>query len=99
MHRGSSKGARERRVPEILPLSAPPPPPTTIPITVEFARAGRSESTVVQVVPGTEVRRVLRSTGRSAEGSAVLIDDRPVPLDTPLRAPVRLVVISTFSGG
>ncbi len=97
MHRGSSKGdGREPPPPETLPLSASP---TTIPVTIEVTRGGSVERRSLEVAPGTLVRTALRSFGQAPEGSAVLVDDRPIPLDTPIDAPVRLTVIPTFSGG
>jgi sulfur carrier protein ThiS len=45
------------------------------------------------------VRSALRSLGHFPEGSAVLLEDVPIPLDTPIDGPVRLVVVPTFSGG
>jgi sulfur carrier protein ThiS len=53
----------------------------------------------IEVVPGTMVRTALRSIGHSPEGCAVLVDDIPVPLDTPIDQPLRLTVVPTFSGG
>lgn len=53
----------------------------------------------IRVVPGTLVRAVLRSLGQSPEGSAVLAEDVPIPLDTPIDGPMRLTVVPTFSGG
>ena len=96
MHRGSSKGPRgEAPRPERLPLSASPP----LRIVLTVARAGRSDRYTVQVPRGTPLRAVLHSIGRPAEGSAVLEEDRPVPLDLPLEKDSRFTVIPTFSGG
>ena len=99
MHRGSSKGARSDRAPEILPLSAPPAPPASVCVELEAARAGRSDVRVVRVAPGTTVRELLRSIGQPVEGCAVLDGERPVPSDEPLVAPRRLTIVPTFSGG
>ena len=97
MHRGSSKGARARaRTSETLPLSASSP---RVRITVELVRAGTSELRRLSVPPGTAVRVMLRTLGRPAEGSAVLVEDVPVPLDTPIDRPTRFTVLTTFSGG
>ena len=97
MHRGSSKGARsDPPAPEILPLSASP---ATISVDVEVERGGSVRRQTIEVRPGTLVRAALRSLGHAAEGSAVLIDETPIPLDTPILAPLRLTVIPTFSGG
>ncbi len=96
MHRGSSKGRRGRApAPEPLPLSASP----TVRIELEVTRASHSDRHTVQVPRGTVLRAVLRSIGQSAEGSAVLSGDRPVPLDLPLEKSERFRVIPTFSGG
>jgi sulfur carrier protein ThiS len=97
MHRGSSKGARnQRRPPETLPLSASP---SKVSVVIEFTRGGSVERQRVRVAPGTLVRTVLRSSGRSPEGCAVLQGDVSIPLDTPIMGPVRLTVVPTFSGG
>ncbi|MCI4333424.1 MAG: MoaD/ThiS family protein [Thermoplasmata archaeon] len=53
----------------------------------------------VSVAPGTPVRQLLRSLGHAPEGSAVLVDGVPVPLDTRIVAPVRFTIVPTFSGG
>jgi sulfur carrier protein ThiS len=97
MHRGSSNGVRrQRRAPETLPLSASPTP---VLVTIEITRGGSVERTQIRVAPGTLIRAALRSTGHAPEGSAVLIEEVPVPLDTPIDQPVRLTVVPTFSGG
>jgi sulfur carrier protein ThiS len=97
MHRGSSKGVRAAPGPAgTLPLSASP---RTVAVRVEITRAGSVRRRTVRVPPGESIRGVLRRLGEPAEGSAVLIDDAPVPLDTPIERPVRLVVLPTFSGG
>jgi sulfur carrier protein ThiS len=97
MHRGSSKGARDpRRPPDNLPLSASP---AAISVVVEVTRGGSVERQRIRVAPGTLVRAVLRSTGHAPEGSAVLVNEVPIPLDTPIDRSVRLTVIPTFSGG
>ncbi len=95
MHRGSSKGAREARAPETLPLSALP----LLSVEVEVARGAAGAVRTVEVAPGTTVRELLRSLGRSPEGCAVLEGDRPLPSDTPLQHACRLTVVPTFSGG
>ncbi len=97
MHRGSSKGARsERPAPETLPLSASP---KTVSVMVEVTRGGSVDRRRIRVAPGTLVRAALRSVGQSPEGSAVLLNEVPIPLDTPIEGPMRLTVIPTFSGG
>ena len=96
MHRGSSKGRRGTAPgPERLPLSASP----TLRIELEVTRAGRSDRHTIRVPSGTLLRSVLRSIGQAAEGSAVLLGDRPVPLDLRLEKNARFRVIPTFSGG
>jgi len=96
MHRGSSKGSGDRTpLPEPLPLSAS----SAVSVTVEVVRAARSATYERHVAPGTLIRSVVRSVGEAAEGSAVLVDGTSVPLDTPITAPLRLVVVPTFSGG
>jgi sulfur carrier protein ThiS len=102
MHRGSSKGSREPRVPETLPLSAPPAPPggtDEIEIVIEVLRGGRTTVRSERVSAGTTVRVLLRRVGVAPEGCAVLLRDRSVPLDLPLDRPERLTVVPTFSGG
>ncbi|HEY6238609.1 MAG TPA: hypothetical protein VIZ68_05430 [Thermoplasmata archaeon] len=64
-----------------------------------MARAGRTTVQTVDVPVGALVRVAVRAVGHAAEGCAVLIGDRPVPLDLPLVEPTRLTVIPTFSGG
>jgi sulfur carrier protein ThiS len=83
--------------PETLPLSAPSP--EKIWIEFEIARAGRSETTRVEVVVGSSLRRAIRAVGHAPEGCAVLDGDRPLPLDTPLVRSIRLTLVPTFSGG
>ncbi len=98
MHRGSSKDDRAPpRTAGSLPLSASPPAPVTI--ELEVARAGRSIRHRLEVPPGTLVRAALKQIGEAPEGCAALLDEVPIPLDTPLEAPTRLVVVPTFSGG
>ena len=96
MHRGSSKGGPGDRPPENLPLSASP---LRVRVTVEVARAGRSETHELSVDRGTLLRAVVRQVGQRAEGCAVLVDGTSVPLDTAVDGPIRLTVIPTFSGG
>jgi sulfur carrier protein ThiS len=98
MHRGSSKDARQSdRATETLPLSASSR--TSVAVVLEVTRGGSVERRQVTVTRGTPVRAVLRSIGHAAEGSAVLLDGTSIPLDTPVERPLRLVVVSTFSGG
>ncbi|MCI4329296.1 MAG: MoaD/ThiS family protein [Thermoplasmata archaeon] len=67
---------------------------------VDVARGRRPGPVVtVSVAPGTPVRQLLRSLGHAPEGSAVLVDGVPVPLDTRIVAPVRFTIVPTFSGG
>jgi len=66
---------------------------------VELTRAGRTSVRRVEVPRGTLVRVALKQLGEAPEGSAVLLGDTPIPLDTPLDGPTRLVVVPTFSGG
>jgi sulfur carrier protein ThiS len=97
MHRGSSKDARAvPGAPENLPLSASS---ARLPLVVELTRASTVARRRLTVATGTTVKDVLRNLGEPPEGCAVMIDSVPVPLDTPLDRPTRLVVVSTFSGG
>lgn len=82
--------------PETLPLSAPP---TTFVVDIELTRGASVERQRLHVAPGTLVRAALRSAGHAPEGSAVLVDETPIPLDTPIDGPMRLTVVPTFSGG
>jgi sulfur carrier protein ThiS len=68
-------------------------------VIVEVTRAGSVRRHALEVAAGTPVRAVLRSLGQAPEGSAVLVDDVPVPLDAPIDRPTTLVVVPTFSGG
>ena len=98
MHRGSSKDARDGpRAPGILPLSASPL--TRVTVVLEVTRGSGIRRRRLRVPRGTPVRTVLLSVGLAPEGSAVLVDDMPVPLDLPIEESVRLVVVPTFSGG
>lgn len=95
MHRGSSKAARGAPpAADNLPLSAP-----SLSIEIEVARAGRSHLHRIEVAPGSLVREAVRRIGLAPEGTAVLIDGAPVPLDLPIDSVVKLVVVPTFSGG
>jgi sulfur carrier protein ThiS len=95
MHRGSSKGTRTDRVPEILPLSASPP----LEVRFEIVRGGSSVTRALTVPPGTLLRAALRTLGQPPEGCAVLRGARPVPLDVPIEEAATYTVVSTFSGG
>ncbi len=70
-----------------------------VPVEVEVARAGRTATSRQLVAAGTLVREIVRAAGEAPEGSAVLHEDVSIPLDTPVTAPMRLVVVPTFSGG
>ncbi len=96
MHRGSSKGAGgQAPAPETLPLSASP----LVPLVVELTRGRSVDRRTIEVPSGTLVRVALRGLGQAPEGSAVLLEDVPIPLDTPIDRPMRLTVVPTFSGG
>jgi sulfur carrier protein ThiS len=95
MHRGSSKVARgPPPAAGNLPLSAP-----FLVLDVEVARAGRSHRHRIEVAPGTLVREAVRRVGLVPEGTSVLVDGVPVPLDLPIDSVVKLVIVPTFSGG
>ncbi len=97
MHRGSSKGTRDYpQTPGTLPLSASP---SLVAVTLEITRSSSVRRRRIRVPLGTPVRAALRSAGLAPEGSAVLVEDTPIPLDMPIDRPLRLTVISTFSGG
>ncbi len=81
------------------PADPVPAPVLPIPVEVEVARAARTRFEHREVPAGTEVRELVRSVGEAPEGVAVLVDGRSIPLDTPIDAPVRLLVVPTFSGG
>ena len=96
MHRGSSKGRRGLPPgPEDLPLSASP----SVQVTLRCARAGREELRTIRIPRGSTVRDALRSAGLFAEGSAALLGERSIPLDTPIDSNCEIVVVPTFSGG
>jgi sulfur carrier protein ThiS len=98
MHRGSSKDVSGvSRTTETLPLSASAPRAVTV--VLELTRAGTVERRRLRIPVGTTVRAALLRVGQAPEGSAVLLDDTPVPLDLPIERPLRLTVVSTFSGG
>ncbi len=100
MHRGSSKGTRApTRLPEALPLSASRPLGAKIAVVLEIARAGTPERRRVLVARGASIRDALRAAGAAPEGSAVLCDGVPQPLDTPIERALTLTVVPTFSGG
>ena len=97
MHRGSSKGPGAAvPEPETLPLSASP---TSARVEVEICRGASGPVRSISLPSGGRVRDVLRALGEPAEGSAVLLDERAVPLDEPVPPGSRLRVIPTFSGG
>jgi sulfur carrier protein ThiS len=98
MHRGSSKDARDQpRTAGNLPLSASPP--ATVSVVVEVARAGHVTRHRIRVVTGSLVRAAVKQVGQAPEGSAVLVDGTPIPLDTPIEGPMVITVVPTFSGG
>jgi sulfur carrier protein ThiS len=68
-------------------------------VVLDVTRAGTVERRRIRVTVGTPVRIALRSTGLPPEGSAVLLGETPLPLDTPIEGPLHLTVVSTFSGG
>ncbi|HTZ61655.1 MAG TPA: hypothetical protein VMC82_03320 [Thermoplasmata archaeon] len=68
-------------------------------MVVEIARGARSVRREIEVPPGTLVRAALRAVGQAPEGSAVLREATPIPLDTPIDRPMHLTVVPTFSGG
>jgi sulfur carrier protein ThiS len=68
-------------------------------VVVELVRANGTRRLVHRVSAGTPVRSLLRELGQAPEGSAVLVDGISVPLDTPIEGPLRLTIVSTFSGG
>jgi len=68
-------------------------------VVLDLTRGAAVDRRRLQVAVGTPVRTALRSAGQAPEGSAVLLDDTPIPLDTPIDRPLHLVVVSTFSGG
>jgi sulfur carrier protein ThiS len=90
---------RPRPDPETLPLSASPSP-RMVDVQFDVARGRRAGPVVtVSVAVGTRLREVLRSQGHAPEGSAVLLDGTPVPLDTRIDRPMRFTIVPTFSGG
>ncbi len=99
MHRGSSKGTRPPvRVSEALPLSASQRPRRIV-VTLEITRAGSVDRRRVLIAPGSSIREALAAAGTPPEGSAVLREGVPQPLDATIDRSVRLTVIPTFSGG
>jgi sulfur carrier protein ThiS len=95
MHRGSSKVARgPTPATEDLPLSA-----SSVHVVVEITRGRSIDRRELDVASGTTIRSLLRGIDQAPEGCAVLIDDTPVPLSAPITAPLRLIVVPTFSGG
>jgi sulfur carrier protein ThiS len=100
MHRGSSKGSGKRRpLPEALPLSASQSR-ATVAVEFDVARGRRTGPVVrLEVEVGTPLREVLRTLGHAPEGSAVLRDGVPIPLDTRVDRAARFTVVPTFSGG
>ncbi|MGI0055075.1 MAG: MoaD/ThiS family protein [Thermoplasmata archaeon] len=68
-------------------------------IEIELVRAGRRDPRALDLPEGSTVRDALRAAGLFAEGSAVLVDGAPVPLDRPLAPFERLEIVPTFSGG
>ncbi len=71
----------------------------TVSVELEIVRAVSRQVLRVEVPRGSSIRDALRSAGRPPEGSAVLEGDRPLPLDHPILAPARYLVVPTFSGG
>ncbi|HXY46798.1 MAG TPA: hypothetical protein VEK13_02720 [Thermoplasmata archaeon] len=70
-----------------------------ISVVLEVTRGASVRRRRIRVPAGTQVRAALHSAGLPPEGSAVLLEESPIPLDTPIDRPMRLIVISTFSGG
>lgn len=89
-------GRNDRRPTETLPLSASP---VLVAFHYELARGPPTGPRTLELPPLSTGRDLLRALGRAVEGSALLIDDRPVPLDAPLPADRTVVVVPTFSGG
>ena len=96
MHRGSSNGSgAPRPIPETLPLSASRP----LWVTVEIRRGGKLDTQRIELPENSSLRELVRAVGHSPEGTAVLIEGTPVPLDTAVSDGLRVVVIPTYSGG
>ena len=71
-------------------------------VTVELVveRAGSTgRGSTISVPSGTRVRDVLRRADLAPEGSAVLENGVPIPLDSRVERDVLLTVLPTFSGG
>ncbi len=98
MHRGSSKEGGEDLRPRKLSPSAPPAE-SRVSLEIEIVRANRSELRTVELPADRTVRDAIRAIGLYAEGTAVLVDGRPVPHDRPIAGLSRLEVVPTFSGG
>jgi sulfur carrier protein ThiS len=79
--------------------SAPPALPRTIRVRVEVARGALSPERWVELREGAVARDAVRAAGESPEGSAVLRDGTPIPLDEPMIEGTLLTVVPTFSGG
>ena len=98
MHLGSSKDVRGLSpTAGSLPLSASPP--EELRVVLEVVRAGTVDLHEVRLAPGAPLRTALRRAGLPPEGSAVLYEGTPVPLDLPIERPARFTVVPTFSGG
>jgi sulfur carrier protein ThiS len=74
-----------------------PLPPLTIQLTV--ARGAVRSPRSVELPGGSLVRDAVRTVGFAPEGTAVLLEGRPIPLDTRLAEGMSLVVVPTYSGG
>jgi len=96
MHRGSSKDPGPAGPgPEHLPLSAS----LSVTVSLAVARGGAPVPRSLQLPVGARVRDAVRAVGLAPEGAAVLVEERPVPLDGPLTDGMSLVVVPTYSGG
>lgn len=97
MHRGNPAGSTPKASDPEGPGPSLPSPP--LEIVVEPFRSTGPPAVTLRVPPGTTVRDLLRQLDRPAEGSAVLLEGRPVPLDEVILVSGRIVLIPTFSGG
>jgi len=105
---GADRPVRERKgpvtgteaaLPSIPSRALDRTPPETWALDVEIARAGLAECRRLELPVGSRVADAVRAVGLSPEGTAALLDDRPVPMDEPLAGVRHLLVVPTFSGG
>jgi sulfur carrier protein ThiS len=77
-------------------LVAPAP---FVTVSISISRGASKAPRSLTLPKGARIRDAVRAVGLSPEGTAVLLGERPVPLDGELADGMSLVLVPTYSGG